>query len=176
MGFFDDIVPPDSAWVEGRWQPRTAGLFDDIVAPAVRVGTARLQFGDGDEIVGQMTAPGKSGFFHDDDPTAEPPAPRAVNGTPEHLTPLTGSPTPTNIDPLTGVPIKETSELGLFGRSVARGAIDMTGAAMKGGQVGLSNLTPSMVQTGGGEGRAIARGYCAARGGSAAIAAALSWW
>ncbi|MEN3382543.1 MAG: hypothetical protein V7608_2587 [Hyphomicrobiales bacterium] len=48
--------------------PRTRGLFDDIVAPAMRPG---LPFGDSDEIVGQAPAPGKSVFFHDDDPIAD---------------------------------------------------------------------------------------------------------
>jgi hypothetical protein len=113
MGLLDAIVPPDSVLVEGRRLPRITvrpkgvepppappqlddmpadvglaqspriGLFDDIVAPASRMRTAGLPFADGDEIVGQAAAPGKPVLFHDDDPFAEPPAPRAVNGTPE---------------------------------------------------------------------------------------------
>ncbi|MEN3381444.1 MAG: hypothetical protein V7608_1488 [Hyphomicrobiales bacterium] len=51
--------------------PRATGLFDDIVAPATRVRTAGLPFGDGDEIVGQAAPPGKSVFFHDDDSIAD---------------------------------------------------------------------------------------------------------
>jgi hypothetical protein len=71
---------------------RTVGLFDDIVAPAMRVRTARFPFGERDDIVGQVA----------------------------DFAPLTGSPMPTNIDPLIGVPIEETSKLGSSGRSVAR--------------------------------------------------------
>ena len=60
------------------------GLFDDIMAPAVRLRAAGLSFDDGEKILRRVAAPGTSAFIHDDDP----PAPRAVNGTSEHHSPL----------------------------------------------------------------------------------------
>lgn len=155
-GFAPNQVEPwNTEGPVGKTAPSSrSGLFDDIVAPAVRVRTAGLSFGDGDKIVRQVAAPGTSAFFHDDDSIAEPPAPRAVNGTPGHLTPLIGSPMPTNIDPPTGVPIEETSKLGLFSRSVEQYPVEADNAARAGEltrhkaaiESALSNIVPLRLQ------------------------------
>lgn len=116
MGWFDDIVPPDSASGETDTPPARGGLFDDIVPPAwqprvrplatpVRLAQApSVAFGaerpgQDDEVVVPAQQPRKVSFGTDDEIVENAANPPRQNGTPERLVPLapetpSASPTP----------------------------------------------------------------------------------